>query len=42
VAGRTLTELEGTLKGEATSHIGEPMIFIFAEVLKTWLGENVW
>lgn len=40
VSGRTLTELEGNLKAEANSHIGEPMIFIFAEVLKTWLGEN--
>lgn len=40
VSGRSLTELEGNLKAEANSHIGEPMIFIFAEVLKTWLGEN--
>jgi hypothetical protein len=40
VTGRALNDLEATLKQEGTSHLGEPMIFIFAEIIKNWLGDN--
>jgi hypothetical protein len=40
VSGRSLSELEGTLKQEAASHCGEPVIFIFAEIIKNWLADN--
>jgi hypothetical protein len=29
------------LRQEAASHLGEQMIFIFTEIVKEWLGENV-